>query len=64
MERSFAKATRYGFDRARWRGLWRMQIQEYLVCAVQNIQVFIKHMPGPKSIAAAAERPAGKHFAI
>jgi hypothetical protein len=55
MERSFARATRYGFDRARWRGLWRMQIQEYLVCAVQNIQVFIKHMHAPRSRAAAAE---------
>jgi hypothetical protein len=26
MERSFARGTRYGFDRARWRGLWRVQI--------------------------------------
>lgn len=41
MERSFARATRYGFDRARWRGLWRVKIQELLVCAVQNIQVLI-----------------------
>lgn len=41
MERSFARAKRYGFDRARWRGLWRMQIQEYLICAIQNIQVLI-----------------------
>lgn len=48
MERSFAQATRYGFDRARWRGLWRMRIQEYLTCAVQNIQVLIKHAGKPK----------------
>jgi transposase len=41
MERSFARGTRYGFDRARWRGLWRVSIQEYLTCAVQNIQVLI-----------------------
>jgi transposase len=41
MERSFARAKRYGFDRARWRGLWKMQIQEYLICAIQNIQVLI-----------------------
>ena len=53
MERSFARATRYGFDRARWRGLWRMQIQEYLVCAVQNIQVFIKHLRSPRNTTAA-----------
>jgi Transposase DDE domain len=58
MERSFARATRYGFDRARWRGLWRMQIQEYLVCAVQNIQVFIKHMHGPsENFSAVAQMP-------
>jgi len=53
MERSFARGTRYGFDRARWRGLWRMRIQEYLVCTIQNIQTLIKHTAKPnKSIAA------------
>jgi len=55
MERSFARGTRYGFDRARWRGLWRMRIQEYLTCTIQNIQVLIKHVFEPKkSIAAIA----------
>jgi transposase len=55
MERSFARSTRYGFDRARWRGLWRMRIQEYLTCTIQNIQVLIKHVFKPKqSIAAIA----------
>lgn len=48
MERSFARSTRYDFDRARWRGLWRMRIQEYLTCAIQNIQVLIKHDFKPK----------------
>jgi transposase len=43
MERSFARGTRYGFDRARWRGLWRVEIQQYLVSAVQNIQVLLKY---------------------
>lgn len=52
MERSFAQATRYGFDRARWRGLWRMRIQEYMTCAVQNIQVLIKHAGKPKQAVA------------
>jgi Tfp pilus assembly protein PilE len=41
MERSFARAKRYGYDQARWRGLWRKQIQELLTCAVQNIQVLV-----------------------
>jgi transposase len=43
MERSYARGTWYGFDRARWRELWRVQIQEYLVSAVQNIQVLLRY---------------------
>jgi len=53
MERSFAHATRFGFDHARWRGLWRMRIQELLVCSIQNIQVLIKQSNNPKRAAAA-----------
>lgn len=41
MERSFARAKRYNFDRARWRGLWRMEIQELMICAIQNIQILV-----------------------
>ena len=52
MERSFARGTRYGFDQARWRGLWRMRIQEYLTCAIQNMQVLIAHASKPKKAAA------------
>ncbi|MBI3600828.1 MAG: transposase [Nitrospinae bacterium] len=48
MERSFAQSKRYGYDRARWRGLWRVKIQEYLTCAIQNIQVLVKHGYSPK----------------
>lgn len=40
-ERSFAQSTRYGFKRARWRKLWRMEIQDFLVAAIQNIKVLI-----------------------
>ena len=43
MERSFAQATRYGFKRSRWRGLWRTSIQDYLIAAVQNINILIRH---------------------
>lgn len=53
MERSFAQATRYDFDQARWRGLWRMRIQELLVCSIQNIQVLIKQTNKPKKAVAA-----------
>lgn len=41
-ERSFAAATPYGFKRARWRGLWRMQIQDFLIAAIQNILVLLR----------------------
>jgi transposase len=40
-ERSFARSTRYGFKRERWRNLWRMEIQDYLIAAIQNISVLI-----------------------
>jgi transposase len=53
MERSFARSTRYDFDRARWRGLWRMRIQELLVCSIQNIHVLIKQTTKPKKAHAA-----------
>jgi len=53
MERSFARSKRYAFDRARWRGLWRMQIQDYLICAIQNIQVLIRQAGQPRKWAAA-----------
>jgi transposase len=53
MERSFAQATRYDFDHARWRGLWKMKIQEYLTCAIQNIQTLIRYGSKPKKAVAA-----------
>ena len=48
MERSFARGARYGFDRARWRGLWRVEIQEYLISAAQNIQILLRYGYQPK----------------
>jgi hypothetical protein len=47
MERSFAQATRYGFKRARWRRLWRVEIQEYLTAAIQNIKILVKDVKEP-----------------
>lgn len=41
MERSFTCATRYGFKRARWRRLWRVRIQEYLISAIQNVMTLL-----------------------
>ena len=42
-ERSFARSTRYGFKRARWRRLWRMEIQDFLIAALQNIIILANH---------------------
>ncbi len=47
MERTFAQATRYGYQRARWRRLWRVQIQEYLTAAIQNMKILLKDVKEP-----------------
>lgn len=61
MERSFARAVRFGFKRARWRRLWRVQIQEYLTATIQNILTLVGHTKGPRAVAKATpmEKPAG-----
>ena len=41
-ERSFAWSTRYGYKRARWRRLWRMEIQDFLIATIQNITILIR----------------------
>ena len=48
-ERSFAQSTRYGYKRARWRTLWRMEIQDFLIAAIQNIKVLINQPKGRMS---------------
>jgi len=50
MERSFAHGTRFGLKQARWRGLRRVQIQDYLIAIVQNIQLLIAYAsPRPRA---------------
>jgi transposase len=42
IEGSFADAANnHGFKRARWRGLWRQQIQDWLIAAVQNLRILM-----------------------
>jgi hypothetical protein len=42
MERSFADAANnHHFKRARWRRLWRQQIQDYLIAAIQNVRILL-----------------------
>jgi hypothetical protein len=54
MERSFADAANnHHFKRARWRRLWRQQIQDYLIAAIQNVRILLAHQ-NPKQSAAAA----------
>ena len=33
----------HGFKRARWRGLWRQGIQDYLIAAIQNLRSMAKN---------------------
>lgn len=64
MERSFAQAARFGLKRARWRGQWRGQIQDYLIAIVQNVELLIAHAwPKPRVVFAASTNGAGG-FAI
>lgn len=54
MERSFADAANnHGFKRSRWRRLWRQQIQDYLIAAIQNIRILLSR-PGKDASAGAA----------
>jgi transposase len=42
MEGSFADAANnHGFNRSRWRRLWRQRIQDYMIAAVQNIRIML-----------------------
>ena len=44
MEGSFADgANNHGFKRARWRRLWRQRIQDYMIAAVQNARILVRH---------------------
>ena len=43
MEASFADASNnHGFKRARWRGLWKVQIQNWLIAVVHNLRMMKK----------------------
>lgn len=59
MERTFARATRYGFKRARWRNLWRVQIQEYLTASIQNILILIGHVKEQRPVEANRNQESG-----
>jgi len=55
MEGSFGDATtHHGFKRARWRGLWRQQIQDLLIATVQNLRTLVRDAAAPVRAAAVA----------
>jgi transposase len=60
IEASFADAANaHGFKRARWRGLWRQQIQNHLIAACQNIRILVRknlHKPSA-AMALIAQHP-------
>ena len=59
MECSFADAANnHHFKRARWRRLWRQQIQDYLIAAIQNVRILLAHQNPKHSAAAALTLPA------
>ena len=58
MEQSFADAANnHHFKRARWRRLWRQQIQDYLIAAIQNVRILLAHSPKKPSAAKALILP-------
>ena len=53
VELSFADATNnHGFKRARWRRLWRQQIQDWLIAGIQNIRILLSRSVLKKAAAA------------
>lgn len=68
-ERSFARSKRYGYKDSRWRGLWRVRIQDYLIAAIQNILILIKNPSGKHTVEKKQEvyscsRPEKKQFLV
>jgi transposase len=55
IEASFADAANnHHFKRARWRRLWRQKIQDYLIAAIQNMRILLRHQDSNRSAAMAA----------
>ena len=53
LEQSFADAVNnHGFKRARWRRLWRQQIQDWLIAGIQNIRILLSRTSLKRAAAA------------
>jgi hypothetical protein len=56
VEGSFADATNnHGFKRARWRRLWRAQIQDWLIAGIQNIKTLLRSRRATVGVGGAAQ---------
>jgi transposase len=56
VEGSFADAANnHGFKRARWRRLWRVQIQDWLIAGIQNIKILLRPRRAPVVAVGAAQ---------
>jgi len=42
-------ANNHGFNRSRWKRLWRQQIQDWLIAGIQNIRTLLKATNGTAS---------------
>lgn len=59
VEGSFGDAaTHHGFKRSRWRGRWRMRIQNLLIAACQNLRKLLKATRRRRRLAASKASPA------
>ena len=59
IEGSFADAaTRHGFKRSRWRGRWRMKVQNLVIAALQNLRKLLRYGRPQPGTAAMAVLPA------
>jgi hypothetical protein len=58
MEASFADAANnHHFKRARWWRLWRQQIQDHLIAAIQNVRILLAHQKTKPRAAVALALP-------
>jgi len=64
MERSFAEGKRYGLKRARWRKLWRVRIQDYMIAMVQNLNIMVRRGNKFKNVVSVELAHLGRNLAL
>ena len=65
IEGSFADAANnHHFKRSRWRRLWRQQIQDYLIAAIQNVRILLKDRPRSGLLSGISRQQASRRLLI